>query len=59
MSPHGVHRYVYITLKKSLRWVPVVGWVSASPPAHAATFDASLGHAILQVHLPRPIMGLR
>lgn len=41
MSPHGVHRYVYITLKKSLRWVPVVGWVSASPPAHAATFDAA------------------
>jgi len=28
MSPHDVHRYVYITLKKSLRWVPIVGWVS-------------------------------
>lgn len=27
MSPHDVHRYVYITLKKSLRWVPIVGWV--------------------------------
>ncbi|KAF8973757.1 acyltransferase-domain-containing protein [Flammula alnicola] len=26
MSPHSVHRYVYITLKKSLRWVPIVGW---------------------------------
>ncbi|KAF9480044.1 hypothetical protein BDN70DRAFT_878074 [Pholiota conissans] len=26
MSPHGIHRYVYITLKKSLRWVPIVGW---------------------------------
>ncbi|KIK71227.1 hypothetical protein GYMLUDRAFT_33364 [Collybiopsis luxurians FD-317 M1] len=22
----GVHKHVYITLKKSLRWVPVVGW---------------------------------
>ncbi|KAF9036424.1 hypothetical protein BDZ89DRAFT_1011267 [Hymenopellis radicata] len=22
----GVHRHVYITLKKSLRWVPIVGW---------------------------------
>ncbi|KAF5368472.1 hypothetical protein D9758_002417 [Tetrapyrgos nigripes] len=22
----GMHRYVYITLKKSLQWVPVVGW---------------------------------
>ncbi|THU94849.1 hypothetical protein K435DRAFT_151938 [Dendrothele bispora CBS 962.96] len=22
----GVHRYIYITLKKSLQWVPVVGW---------------------------------
>jgi len=27
MSPHGIHRYVYITLKKSLRWVPIIGWV--------------------------------
>ncbi|KAF6766392.1 acyltransferase-domain-containing protein [Ephemerocybe angulata] len=26
LSPKGVHRYVYITLKKSLRWVPIVGW---------------------------------
>ncbi|KIM48017.1 hypothetical protein M413DRAFT_218056 [Hebeloma cylindrosporum] len=26
MSPYDVHRYVYITLKKSLRWVPIVGW---------------------------------
>ncbi|KAF8898523.1 hypothetical protein BD779DRAFT_1607308 [Infundibulicybe gibba] len=24
MSPHGVHRYVYITLKKSLQWVPII-----------------------------------
>ncbi|KAG6900157.1 hypothetical protein C0993_002086 [Termitomyces sp. T159_Od127] len=22
----GVHRYVYITLKKSLQWIPIVGW---------------------------------
>ncbi|KNZ73498.1 hypothetical protein J132_03262 [Termitomyces sp. J132] len=22
----GVHRYVYITLKKSLRWIPIIGW---------------------------------
>jgi len=26
LSPHGIHRYVYITLKKSLRWVPILGW---------------------------------
>ncbi|TFK40968.1 acyltransferase-domain-containing protein [Crucibulum laeve] len=26
VSPRGVHRYVYITLKKSLQWVPIVGW---------------------------------
>ncbi|KAK0456264.1 acyltransferase-domain-containing protein [Armillaria borealis] len=26
IGPQGVHRYVYITLKKSLQWVPVVGW---------------------------------
>ncbi|KAG6897332.1 hypothetical protein C0992_002390 [Termitomyces sp. T32_za158] len=22
----GVHRYVYITLKKSLQWIPIIGW---------------------------------
>ncbi|KAF9056368.1 acyltransferase-domain-containing protein [Panaeolus papilionaceus] len=26
MSPHSVHRYLFITLKKSLKWVPIVGW---------------------------------
>ncbi|KAF9015357.1 acyltransferase-domain-containing protein [Cyathus striatus] len=26
ISARGVHRYIYITLKKSLQWVPVVGW---------------------------------
>ncbi|KAJ3499649.1 hypothetical protein NLJ89_g10079 [Agrocybe chaxingu] len=26
MSRHDVHRYVFITLKNSLRWVPIVGW---------------------------------
>ncbi|KAK0505884.1 acyltransferase-domain-containing protein [Armillaria luteobubalina] len=26
IGPQGVHRYVYITLKKSLQWVPIVGW---------------------------------
>ncbi|KAK0465370.1 acyltransferase-domain-containing protein [Desarmillaria tabescens] len=26
IGPQGVHRYVYITLKKSLQWIPVVGW---------------------------------
>ena len=23
----GVHRYIYITLKKSLQYLPIVGWV--------------------------------
>ncbi|TRM61486.1 acyltransferase-domain-containing protein [Schizophyllum amplum] len=26
IGPRGVHKYVYITLKKSLKWLPVVGW---------------------------------
>ncbi|KIY45351.1 hypothetical protein FISHEDRAFT_49261 [Fistulina hepatica ATCC 64428] len=26
MGPHGAHRDVYITLKKSLQWVPIIGW---------------------------------
>lgn len=30
MGPKGVHRYVYITLKKSLQWIPIVGWVGLS-----------------------------
>ncbi|KAM6498286.1 Acyltransferase domain containing protein [Amanita muscaria] len=24
--PQGVHRHVYITLKKSLKWLPMIGW---------------------------------
>ena len=32
----GAHRFVYITLKKSLQWVPIVGWVQ---PFHS--FNAS------------------
>ncbi|KXN89840.1 hypothetical protein AN958_04844 [Leucoagaricus sp. SymC.cos] len=26
IGPNGVHRHVFITLKKSLRWVPIAGW---------------------------------
>jgi len=26
IGSRGVHRYVYITLKKSLKWIPIVGW---------------------------------
>lgn len=48
MSPHDVHRYVYITLKKSLRWVPIVGWVSSQVLADLPSFQVILtGHAIL------------
>ena len=39
MSPHDVHRYVYITLKKSLRWVPIVGWVSSPVLADLLSFS--------------------
>ena len=27
IGDQGMHRYVYITLKKSLQWVPIFGWV--------------------------------
>ena len=27
IGAHGMHRHVYITLKKSLQWVPIIGWV--------------------------------
>lgn len=47
MSPHGLHRYVYITLKKSLRWVPIVGWVClASCGLQFKILTTVLGHAI-------------
>ncbi|KAF8349893.1 acyltransferase-domain-containing protein [Amanita rubescens] len=26
IGAHGMHRHVYITLKKSLQWVPIMGW---------------------------------
>lgn len=26
IGPNGVHRNVYITLKNSLKWIPIVGW---------------------------------
>ncbi|KAF9454892.1 hypothetical protein P691DRAFT_799900 [Macrolepiota fuliginosa MF-IS2] len=26
VRPNGMHRHVFITLKKSLQWVPIVGW---------------------------------
>ncbi|KAH8835354.1 acyltransferase-domain-containing protein [Flagelloscypha sp. PMI_526] len=26
IGPDGMHRDIYITLKKSLKWVPIVGW---------------------------------
>jgi lysocardiolipin and lysophospholipid acyltransferase len=26
VGPRGVHRQVYITLKKSLKWIPIIGW---------------------------------
>jgi hypothetical protein len=58
MSPHGIHRYVYITLKKSLRWVPIVGWVSDyfhMRLCPRSTYPA--GYAILQVHFPGTIVG--
>lgn len=27
IGPSGVHRHIFITLKKSLQWVPLAGWV--------------------------------
>jgi lysocardiolipin and lysophospholipid acyltransferase len=31
LGPNPVHRHVYITLKKSLKWVPFLGWVRHTP----------------------------
>ncbi|RDB29090.1 putative acyltransferase CST26 [Hypsizygus marmoreus] len=51
----GVHRHVYITLKKSLQWIPIVGWGMqlfnfiflarswASDRVHLASHLSSLG----------------
>ncbi|EAU92909.2 hypothetical protein CC1G_03696 [Coprinopsis cinerea okayama7 len=63
-SPKGVHKYVYITLKKSLRWVPIVGWGMqffnfiflarswASDRLQLASDLASLGKAAEREHRP-------
>ncbi|KAG5639378.1 hypothetical protein H0H81_003522 [Sphagnurus paluster] len=55
IGPQGVHRFVYITLKKSLQWIPIVGWGMqlfnfiflarswASDRVHLASHLSSLG----------------
>ena len=64
------HRDVYIALKKSLKWVPIVGWVCETkaalgvflgaddvPPINQTLFFA--GHAILQLYLFGALVGVR
>jgi hypothetical protein len=66
----GTHKDVFIVLKKSLKWVPIVGWVSHSIPyslrgmvlSFAADLETDVhgsGHAILQLYLLEPLLGLR
>lgn len=58
----GTHKDVFIVLKKSLKWVPIIGWVHnifAALICAKLTLYCYLGHAILQIHIPRPVMGIR
>lgn len=62
IGPRGIHKDIFITLKKSLRWVPIVGWVSTIlVPVLLVPSDYSLysGNAVLQLHLPCAFLGGR
>ncbi len=55
----GTYKDVLIVLKKSLKWVPIVGWVCS--PLHTTYVNlltCCVGHAVLQVHLLEPLLGL-
>ena len=67
----NTHRDVYIALKKSLKWVPIVGWVcetlgsfiDADDILHASSginhTHFFTGHAILQLYLFGAFVGVR
>ena len=41
----GTHRDVFIVLKKSLKWVPILGWVSTAAPPPADRADSGRMYA--------------
>jgi hypothetical protein len=57
----GTHKDVFIVLKKSLKWIPVVGWVGTlSSRMHDGTLLINqTGHANFQVHISCTFMGVR
>lgn len=59
----NTHRDVFIVLKKSLKWIPVAGWVRVIP-CHTKnypilTIAITSGHAVLQFHISRAFVGCR
>ena len=57
----GTHKDVYIVLKKSLKWLPIVGWVSFVSVFYSSLCanESITGYAILQLHIPQPFVGIR
>lgn len=52
-----MHRDVLIVLKKSLKYMPVLGWVGSPVLVLRNGLNLSLGHAIFPIHIPRSELG--
>lgn len=55
----GTHKDVFIVLKKSLKWIPLLGWVSSIATWDEVATHARQGNAIFQLHIPCPFVGVR
>src|ERR1700761_1898775 len=56
------HKDVCIVLKKSLKWVPIIGWVRTYRRiviSHTFNLTKCKGHAILSLYLLGSFLGLR
>lgn len=53
----NTHRDVFIVLKKSLKWVPVVGWVRFNIEGVSLGLISNIGNANVPIHIPKPFMG--
>ena len=54
-----MHAHVLIVLKKSLKWVPVGGWVSEDVCTVLRRSNDVKGYAILPLYIPREVLGCR
>ena len=52
-----VHAHILIILKKSLKWVPVLGWVGRCFVERRVVIEVHTGYAILRLYLPSKVVG--